>query len=68
MGQVRLICMNIIKDLEYFKPLEKESYVEVILPVAIRMFKACLRLRIYNTEKGYVISDDGYTLWHYVKG
>ena len=55
--------MNIIRDLEYFKPVEKESYVEVILPVAIRMFKACLRLRIYNTEKGYVISDDGYTFY-----
>lgn len=55
--------MNIIKNLEYFKPVEKEGYVEVVLPVSIKIFKACLRLRIYNTEKGYAISDDGYTFY-----
>lgn len=55
--------MNIIKELEYFKPIQKENYVEVIIPVAIKIFKACLRLRIYNKENGYVISDDGYAFY-----
>ena len=55
--------MNIIRDLEYFKPVEKDGYVEVVLPVAIKIFKACLRLRIYKTENGYAISDDGYTFY-----
>lgn len=51
--------MNIVRDLEYFKPMQKDGYVEVVLPVAIKIFKACLRLNIYETENGYVISDDG---------
>ena len=55
--------MNIIRDLEYFKPVQKENYVEVVIPVDIKIFKACLRLRIYRTEHGYVISDDGYTFY-----
>lgn len=27
--------MNIIKDLEYFKPIEKDNYIEVIIPVVL---------------------------------
>ena len=52
--------MDIIKDLKYFAPVERDGYVELKLPVAIRMFKSCLLLRIRLTEDGYEISDDGY--------
>ena len=57
--------MNIMKDLDYFKPVQKDGYVEFVLPIDIKMFKACLRLHIYNTENGYAISDDGYTFYDF---
>ena len=51
--------MNIMKDLEYFKPIQKEGYIEVKMPVAMRIYKALLTLQIREVEDGYVISDDG---------
>ena len=52
--------MNIMNDLKYFEPKEKNGYVELKLPVAIRMFKSCLLLRIRTVDGGYEIFDDGY--------
>lgn len=56
---------KIIKDLEYFKPIEKENYVELKLPVAIKMFKSCLLLRIIPMKDGFAISDDGFTFYDF---
>ena len=55
--------MNIKRDLEYFKPVNKDGYIEVILPVVIKIYSACLRLRIYNTANGFLIRDDGDTFY-----
>ena len=54
---------NILRQLRYFSPSEKEGYIELIIPVVIKIYKACLRLRIYKTETGYVISDEGDTFY-----
>ena len=52
--------MNILKELKYFEPAEKDGYIELKLPVAIKFFKSCLLLRIREVEGGYIIEDDGY--------
>ena len=50
---------KIIRNFDYFKPIEKEGYVEVKFPVVIGISKCLLTLRITETDEGYIISDDG---------
>ena len=52
---------NIIEELEYFKPKQKKGFVEIKLPVAIRLYNDCLILKILPIKDGYVISDIGDT-------
>ena len=55
--------MDIMKHLKYFTPVQKEGYVEVTLPVIIKIFNSCLRLHIYNTDNGCFIRDEGDTFY-----
>ena len=51
--------MNIMRDLEYFKPVQKDGYIEMKMPVAMKIYKSLLTLQISEVEDGYLISDDG---------
>ncbi len=56
---------NIIEELEFFKPKQKDGYVEVKLPIIIYIYNSCLTLKIIPTDGGYIISDFGDTFDEY---
>ena len=52
---------KIVDKLELFKPTMKEKYVEIVLPVAIKIYNDCLTLRIIPYKDGFIVSDDAKT-------
>lgn len=50
---------NFMKELEIFKPIQKNEGVEITLPVILWMNNTCLCLQISQTNDGFIISDSG---------
>ncbi len=52
---------SIVKGLEIFKPQKKNGFVELNLPLVLKMNNQCFTLQIIPEKSGFVISDGGYT-------
>ncbi|MBQ8425445.1 MAG: hypothetical protein IJX17_05440 [Clostridia bacterium] len=52
---------NYFKDLEVFKPIQKENFIEITVPIVTKMNNSIVKLYITTTNDGYKISDDGLT-------
>ena len=52
---------RIIDKLDLFKPTIKEKFVEIVLPVAIKIYNDCLTLRVIPYKDSFIISDDAET-------
>lgn len=56
---------NIIELLNHFKPIQKNGYIELKLPVVMRIYDACLTLYLTENKDGYIISDNGETFYDF---
>lgn len=52
---------SIVEGFEIFKPQKKNGFVELNLPLVLKMNNQCFTLQIIPEKSGFVISDGGYT-------
>ena len=58
---------KIIEKLTLFTPIVKEKHIEIVLPVAVKIYNDCLSLHITPKSDGFTISDDAKTFSQFNK-